>query len=583
MRTAVFYGKDQARQFLQDRPDADRIYPLTPNALAEIGNSISIPLLTPIETFGDYRHRRVLARTRRIERKLEQPVREKLILEAASWEVWKSTLYLFATTISYLQEILRDTGPWLIHNGDEWVNVDNESKALDLLFSHVSTVGAGIFGNGAPTMQSKNSLLEVLNWLILKLCVRKRSLWITGYEYNFKTLVGEIERSNKEISVLVPGSADKRSVFRTMRMLSRRYLPWVQSESVLEIIPVTHSSIDYIPQLHAIFVELNIIESTKIVRACAEYVGAHINYTESLVKGMTNLVKRSNATAVVAHQLRWMSGPVLAQAARNSDIPCRLVSHGSHPLSVDEVSRYALDRLEDGSLVSTLATEYFLQSPQTNRADARLKKNIICQPSKPIMWGHKVGPKTGDREIFTILHAGTYKPLCSRPWIFETSNEFVYGLQKLIEGIEPLEHVRLIIRIREDPTDINLEALQSILPTSDKYKLSFATSFRSDLELSDMLISFSSTTIEEALYANRPVGLFGGSNRYRHLPGNQDSPKTGVRSAVYHLSQENLTEMLRDIVVAHKNAPLTESELKPYVWGADVPGKSDFVGRHAND
>ena len=92
-----------------------------------------------------------------------------------------------------------------------------------------------------------------------------------------------------------------------------------------------------------------------------------------------------------------------------------------------------------------------------------------------------------------------------------------------------------------------------------------------------MLISYSSTTIEESLYARKPVGLFGGSNRYYHLHGSSQFPNKNNRNAVYHLTENNLLSMLDSILDSHKDSLLTDKELDGYVWPTSVPDYQQFI------
>ena len=177
---------------------------------------------------------------------------------------------------------------------------------------------------------------------------------------------------------------------------------------------------------------------------------------------------------------------------------------------------------------------------------------------------------------FQILHAGTYKALCVRPWIYETSNEFVLGLQHLVKSVGTVQNAELIIRIRSNE-ECEISSLEKLLPLSKNCRIKTGGSFQNDLNNADLLISFSSTTIEEALYSRKPVALFGGSNRYRHLSGTSTLPDRKNRSAVYHLTAENMSAMLEAIVVAHHNKPLTENEVAGYVWPDSVPGIDTFI------
>ena len=57
-----------------------------------------------------------------------------------------------------------------------------------------------------------------------------------------------------------------------------------------------------------------------------------------------------------------------------------------------------------------------------------------------------------------------------------------------------------------------ISSLKKLLPSSKNSQIKIGGNFKDDLSNADMLVSFSSTTIEEALYARKPVALFGGSN-----------------------------------------------------------------------
>ena len=93
-----------------------------------------------------------------------------------------------------------------------------------------------------------------------------------------------------------------------------------------------------------------------------------------------------------------------------------------------------------------------------------------------------------------------------------------------------------------------------------------------------MLISYSSTTIEEALNAHCPVLLWGGSMRYHHLPPSLSYPSIEKRSAVYAPKDpKDLGPMISAILDVHKGRPLTNYEVKDYVWPKGTPGIEEFV------
>ena len=68
------------------------------------------------------------------------------------------------------------------------------------------------------------------------------------------------------------------------------------------------------------------------------------------------------------------------------------------------------------------------------------------------------------------MQAGTYKFLGQRPWIYETSSEYLRGLILLAEAIDKLENTKLIIRVR-GMDECSLFSLSKLLPASDTYEI----------------------------------------------------------------------------------------------------------------
>ena len=186
------------------------------------------------------------------------------------------------------------------------------------------------------------------------------------------------------------------------------------------------------------------------------------------------------------------------------------------------------------------------------------------------------------RDRFIILHAGTYKRFGSRPWIYENSNEYLKSLQLLIHGISKFQNVELIIRVREEPVECDMKALQELLPKVNNWQFSKELKFENDLYKSDLLISFSSTTIEEALRAKVPVGLFSLSSRYRHINNPKSDFTTTRRNPIYHLNKESLHHDLTKIIQFHKNRRLTSDEISSFVWGDDAINNSELINQILN-
>jgi hypothetical protein len=308
-----------------------------------------------------------------------------------------------------------------------------------------------------------------------------------------------------------------------------------------------------------------------------DFLTGCIDYTKSIMPYVKQLFSKKRPKVFLAWHLRWFGGAVLGEVAKSQKVPSILISHGSHPIPADASAFYELEHLARGLLFSPLASETIVQSPQADQSVELFMPELKRNPNQPIMWGWKMNNfSLSHNKTFRILHAGTYKLLCARPWIYETSNEFVFGLQRLVQSVGKVENTELVIRIRSNE-ECEISSLEKLLPLSKNCRIKTDGSFQNDLNNADLLISFSSTCIEEALYARKPVALFGGSCRYRHLSGSSILPDINNRSAVYHLTEENMSAMLEAIVTAHNNKPLTDNEVSGYVWPDSIPGIDTFI------
>lgn len=208
----------------------------------------------------------------------------------------------------------------------------------------------------------------------------------------------------------------------------------------------------------------------------------------------------------------------LGAVAKEMDIPSVLVSHGSHVLHKDKYGARENDILARNILVgdyrysavqSPLAREIALK--MTNEPERIV--NI-----KPSLWGRAVTRTHDKKGTLTIVHAGSLKLRHNRRFIYETSDEFLQGMTELIEAIAPFPRLRLILKIRPDIYELSLDTMKALLPSGENVIVEADKPFLDVLPEADLVVSFSSTTIEEALSNKIPVLLYGGDGRYCHIP-----------------------------------------------------------------
>lgn len=269
-----------------------------------------------------------------------------------------------------------------------------------------------------------------------------------------------------------------------------------------------------------------------------------------------------------------------SELCHKKDIPTLLISHGSH---IRPKNKY--EAIEWGEHTKALLSAPFsylaLQSPLTKEhLEAFPTKNKIIETG-PLIWGTAVNPERsrallknmvraahGDGDIKVIVHAGTPKPSKAlRLYVYETPDEYIRSLCDLVDAVRQIPDVILIIKFR--PTEeISVESLKSVISFSEKVMLSVKEPFLDILGMADLLVSFSSTTIEEALQNKIPVLLYGGRGRYQHIPAYEVVPNGAVKpSAVYHVKDaRNLESSLRGILNLKTRLKGDDSLFGPYIY-----------------
>lgn len=241
---------------------------------------------------------------------------------------------------------------------------------------------------------------------------------------------------------------------------------------------------------------------------------------------------------------------MLAELCTSLNIPSMLVSHGSHVRP-----KNGTERIEWGE-----HGRGFLSMPFSHLALASpLAEGYIeafpCpgQPVRtgPLTWGKPVNRNRSERLLrkwinregvsqntSIVLHAGTAKSTNTlRLHVYETPDEYIQSLCDLAEAVKRLPDTLLVIKFRPS-NELSVTDIKALVPFSEQVILETEALFLDLLSVADLLISFSSTTIEEALQNRIPVLLYGGSGRYQHVPAQE--VKTGrpaQAAAVYHVRE----------------------------------------------
>lgn len=256
----------------------------------------------------------------------------------------------------------------------------------------------------------------------------------------------------------------------------------------------------------------------------------------------------------------------LGELASLYNIPSVLISHGSH---VPTSNRFAdLEWGEHGlGLMNTHYKYIAIQSPWALRYLKNKPSNSIPIITGPLLFTKikrneyykssikkKLTPEHYDKII--ILHAGTPKPAQSlRPYVYETVDEYIENINSLIRAVEERKEVHLIVRFRPSGYLQEKDFIE-LLIKSDCYSVHSKGTLEDYLAISDLLVSYSSTTIEEALQNMVPVLLYDRNGKYCHIEDAQvldPSLNINVDSCYYIDSEKKLDWGLNWLIKNHFN------------------------------
>ncbi|HHT9105577.1 MAG TPA: hypothetical protein ACFYD7_06870 [Candidatus Wujingus californicus] len=266
----------------------------------------------------------------------------------------------------------------------------------------------------------------------------------------------------------------------------------------------------------------------------------------------------------------------LGELASMYGIPSLLISHGSH---VPPANEYEMIEWEEHSLglINTCYRYIALQSPWAKLFIDKVpvgSEQVITGPllfakidkSKKYSLRERIVPELKNKTI--LLYADTPRLRENfRFYVYPTVDEYVSSLNSLINAVREMEGMHLIIRFRPKYY-LTKEQLADLLIESDCYSICSEGTFEDYLSIADMLVSYSSTTIEEALQNKVPVLLFDRDGKYCHIKNAQllePSLRPEINSCYYVCKDETLKWALQWLNEHHFSKEVSDS-----LWNAHV-------------
>lgn len=292
---------------------------------------------------------------------------------------------------------------------------------------------------------------------------------------------------------------------------------------------------------------------------------------------LSSLMKRVEPSLIVSQTSRNIFYN-MAEVASINNIPSLMISHGSHVPSSNKFEN--MEWSEHGSGLMNTPYKYLaVQSPWAleylNERPARsallitgplLFTKVRNGKNQREHLRRKILPGRYDSTV--ILHAGTPKPFqSSRPYVYETIDEYVENINSMIKAAEQAGDVHLIVRFRPSAY-LKTNDFTDLLNKSDCYSVHTEGSFADYLSIADVLVSYSSTAIEEALQNRIPVLIYDPQSRYCHIKDARvldPSLSPEIYSCYYADSEKNLLWAIRWICKNHLSKEAPDS-----IWGKHV-------------
>ena len=595
----IIETRADAERFLAAPFEASRIVCLTPVARTVL-EAEGWTVESCSTRFGDFGHRRGLARCRRIEHYLDVVFRGEDHLHAGSQEALRQSLLVLTAVVSRTWHTIGSTGPWVVYDGGTWRELADRWEATALLLRRFRPSFYFARYHSAKIIPSRGpSLFALLNWFLARLLRGTNSVLIVKPGRGMKALGSEIRSISGKTIILSVLTAKKgfKAYLSVLHNLKNLLLVAAGNEApdvMLVWVPITRPN----PCAgRAIETCLEGIPD-RLVRQAALLLKDDLITYHSLIHALSYDFKRFLGRVRPRSAVLWSmaSGmqPAIAWAAERQNIPCWMLSHVSLSCpKTGTTGQFAAGLFAKFMGVSELTHGTIAQSPaaQSIARHAVPGKPIIrCQP---VVWKGRDWRAAGNpihrqpQRDRVILFVGNFNSWHDyRPWVMETADEVARSIEALARVTATIDRCRLIIRCKAKP-ELDKDAMEFLVRDYPNCEIHASEDIMSDAKLpsldeaiaeADITVGFSTTVVEEAVHAGCPVLLWGGRQRYQHLPARFTPPSHDDRSAVYSVKRgEDPRPMLEAILDAHEGDRLSEAEILDYCWPRDVPGVSGLA------
>lgn len=430
-------------------------------------------------------------------------------------------------------------------DGDKFSKLKNKIVKLNIFsnladFLHVKFIDESrALYNLKKLSLIKNYLLIIINKIIFYLLKNKKIVWTTSRDLAFNNFI-------------LDNLSYKNYIFIGLNDIANYDKPILRSfKNLLDLIFYNNKTLEiFIPY----FYKNNLPNTFLDNEICNENIKYYfhsiiklaINNYRYLNKYITNL----NSHLFIGDHCRSISSLALIYLSKNYNFNTYLFSHGSHVLNLSNLinSHESLDlayrmtyhpKIDFIISQSKFCTE-FLNSNYPS-------KKLIY--SKPIKWKKKTSMKMNkNNNSINILYAPTIKRLNIRFWMYEDSFELYENLKFLINFTKCNTSVNLIIKMRSNE-EFSMALVKDSFHDHERVKFIDSGDITNFFEWSDIVLSYSSTVLEEAMLNYKKIGILSSSNRYFHFPKLQYNKM----KEIHYFDYNNFSIKINKLLINQKN------------------------------
>lgn len=566
----VFFDREDARNFSHPFP-SDGAIALSPSARTAAQEAGIVVQDTSL-TFSSRGHARCVAAARRTLRDFDLAVHQ-IDLSPGMTLMARHTLWGIACLVHRLHRTL-PAGPWLIRSRTgEWLHATDWQMLQQVMLPRVWDQGVTDRAMGGH----RPPLAAIYRWLTRATSRAMRGRqggWIATSTPKLKNGLREaLAATGVSLAVLQP----TRGEWSDYRNLGRAWRQRGQVQRFL-ITPLANDDVRVKQTLESLRRIGPYISDAYVRSAWAlyePYLGDSMPVLLALATEGSAVLEALHARCTISYEANSFLATALLEAA--GDIGTRRVvfNHNSQPPSGSAIADSVLGTLFRHRTWNPLVDVAVLWSPASRQWTHGQASDRTPPVAQPIRLQYPVLNKgKRQRGPFRILHAGNYQNWADFfPWVAETADEYLSGIEALATVVEKLEDIELIVRVRPK-REVDAAAVAAQLDKRRNVVVcDTSQDFLEQLANSDLLVCHFSTTVEQALQMGKPVLLWGSTARYRQFESREIAPSGSSRSAVYAVQHAGqLPAMLIAIRGAHYESDLSAEEIAAYRFAPETPG-----------